>query len=658
MKNKPIELLSPFIKFCPKSGRPVKALNKWIIPVFGMLALAWILIRVIPKPTRITYPCMNVAVPFASTLIIQLSSLLASVLIFKKAFQNFERSKYFLAGTFLFAGLVVGITSMIINNQEAYAETFLIEAKSDYNYKDPLGPNKPIGAAKGILPGRVVWIHNPDATNEDCNPAAFFDGYFLDKNADQFVIDRMVTSGILNVSGEPSEEKAWESIFKYFNATHHKGEVGYQEGEKIFIKINAVHAWETQANLSIKYDKNYGYVDTSPQVILSVLRQLINNAGVPQEAIFIGDPFTNIFKHIHDKLSAEFPNVHYMSDGDHENREKMQQTNTAKMHFSDKGAVLPNKTDTYFDCTINADYVLSIPAMKGHRGGGVTFFAKNHFGTNTGTSASHMHAGLVRAVNGDPIRDEYRQYRVLVDIMSYEHLGGKNLIYIGDFLWGTSMEHLPPQKFQSAPFNNDWSSSVLVSLDPVAISSVALDILQEEFKVEDKTADPPRYIYVHFTGVDDYLHQAASSDWWPEGMVYDPEGDGTPIQSLGVHEHWNDPISKQYSRNLGKDSGIELIYQEGNDNTATVDQFSNSHDVKLYTSSSNSMLNVVFNMDLKESSDLRIYTMSGRLVQHVQLSPMQSNIAKQVTLNNLVQGVYAVTIRSGNLRLGQTIRIQ
>ena len=31
------------------------------------------------------------------------------------------------------------------------------------------------------------------------------------------------------------------------------------------------------------------------------------------------------------------------------------------------------------------------------------------------------------------------------------------------------------------------------------------------------------------------------------------------MTSLGVHEHWNDPVNKQYSRNLNTGAGIELI---------------------------------------------------------------------------------------------------
>ena len=31
------------------------------------------------------------------------------------------------------------------------------------------------------------------------------------------------------------------------------------------------------------------------------------------------------------------------------------------------------------------------------------------------------------------------------------------------------------------------------------------------------------------------------------------------VTNLGVHEHWNNPVSKKYSRNLGKKEGIELV---------------------------------------------------------------------------------------------------
>lgn len=61
---------------------------------------------------------------------------------------------------------------------------------------------------------------------------------------------------------------------------------------------------------------------------------------------------------------------------------------------------------------------------------------------------------------------------------------------------------------------------------------------------------------------EDYLHEAALADNPPSGTFYDPNHP-RPTQrlaSLGVHEHWNNPEERKYSRNLGRPEGIELLY--------------------------------------------------------------------------------------------------
>jgi len=78
-------------------------------------------------------------------------------------------------------------------------------------------------------------------------------------------------------------------------------------------------------------------------------------------------------------------------------------------------------------------------------------------------------------------------------------------------------------------------------------------LLLAEYRNKDKTIQ-----YPFMQGADDYLKQAADPTKWPQGIVYDPEGDGKPIGSLGVYEHWNGVATKQYSRNLGTGTGIEL----------------------------------------------------------------------------------------------------
>ena len=90
-----------------------------------------------------------------------------------------------------------------------------------------------------------------------------------------------------------------------------------------------------------------------------------------------------------------------------------------------------------------------------------------------------------------------------------------------------------------------------MSQDPIAIDSVGLDILKSEpqFNVQGNA--------------DNYLHEAALAGRPPSGSMYDPNGTGKPLASLGVHEHWNNPKEKKYSRNLGKKDGIELIAEFG-----------------------------------------------------------------------------------------------
>jgi hypothetical protein len=185
-------------------------------------------------------------------------------------------------------------------------------------------------------------------------------------------------------------------------------------------------------------------------------------------------------------------------------------------------------------------------------------FAKNHFGSHTRGDAKHLHMGLIvpdEYPNEGNARYGYGLYRVLVDLMGWKLIREKNLIFIMDALWSAGWELDAPSKWQNPPFNDDWSSSIFISQDPVAIESVGYDFLRTEYTAENH----PDNTYPQLEGADDHLEQAADSDNWPSGIEYDPEDDGTAIPSLGVHEHWNNEIARQYSRNLGGVYGIELL---------------------------------------------------------------------------------------------------
>ncbi len=95
----------------------------------------------------------------------------------------------------------------------------------------------------------------------------------------------------------------------------------------------------------------------------------------------------------------------------------------------------------------------------------------------------------------------------------------------------------------------------------MAIDSVGYDFVNAEWPDVVRYGRAPAAKYDMQGGAEDYLHEAALADDPPSGTFYDPDhaGNVESLESLGVHEHWNNAIDKQYSRNLGTDDGIELV---------------------------------------------------------------------------------------------------
>jgi hypothetical protein len=618
------------------------------------------LIRVIPKPSRINYPCIRTAMPIASGFVGYIFMLALSAAAFIKSKKSFTYYPLFLLASLVAFG--ISGSSIIGVDEESNAPKFpTIKVEA----------NQPIGEAKGIVPGRVVWVHNPDATNENCHPVNIGDGWFLSKNNNQTVIDEMVSSALLNLTGESTDSSAWKAIFTFYNKNKGKGEVGYNPGEKIFIKINATSAWSGNfktSDLSKSNNNYYGISETSPEVVLAVLRQLINVVGVPQDKIYVGDPMKHIYKHSYDMWFNEFKNVHYLDNSYNTlGREIATPSTTAVIHYSDNGEVLrpevwdpgrpggndPVIQDYLYSILEDADYMINIPMLKGHKRAGMTMFAKNHFGSQTRVNASHLHNGLVAPMemeNTASPRTDYGLYRIQVDIMGHKLLGGKNLVYIMDALWATDYELDSPLKWHMAPFNNDWMSSVFASLDPVAIESVGYDFLRSEF-----TIDRGAGTYVQMEGVDDYLHQAADSINWPPNVVYTPSGER--IGSLGVHEHWNDAEHMQYTRNLETGNGIELIKaspyvhveadkEELPDKFVLYQNFPNPF---------NPTTVISFNTEKSENINLSVYDISGKLVKVLINNEFKAVGSYQVKFSanqdngeGLSSGIYYYQLRSGN----------
>ncbi len=624
--------------------------------VMGIGSTIWFLVRVIPKPSRATYPCMQTAAPLMSAFVVYILSFSGAFLAFKKAKANFYKSRYTIAGVFAVLALVISFVFFSQDMRVAYARSTAVLGVL------PDAPNSPMGEGIGVNPGRVAWVYNPDATNANCTNGwgsdgkgntSDDDGYFLPKNTDKEVVKLMLDNAMLNLTGEKTVFDAWDKMFKYFNNKKGLGEVGYSADQTIFIKINQGSAsWLSDPNTmnptSASWAKNnYANSETTPQTILAVIHHLVTDCAVPQENIYVGDPIAHVYQYAIDIIKEEYPNVVFF---DH-NLSKMGRTVSEGLtisdviYYSDNGKSMPGAiSDAMYQEMYDADYMINIAALKAHARAGVTLCAKNHFGSHGREGAPHLHPGLIAPENDIQERTDYHMYRVLVDLIGHEKLGGNTLLFFVDGLWGGPEAVDKPVKWMMTPFNNDWPSSILISQDQVALESVCLDFLRQEASQNPLMKNRP-----FFGAVDDYLHQAADKANWPTNVVYDPEGDGTPLKSLGVHEHWNNSTDKQYTRNLATGIGIDLITTPDYlvkrvGTTGIQDQLSNIN-LNIYPNPATNRISIKANFQGENEVALNIYDLTGRVFLSTTLQTDGGAINHSLNLPQTIQkGNYIISL--------------
>ena len=384
----------------------------------------------------------------------------------------------------------------------------------------------PIGVPRGVVPGRVTWAHDPAAVTWDGTGS-----WWADSNNNQAVIDRMVSHSIRGLTNQKSDAQAWSAIFHYFNRTHGRGNAGYKVGEKIAIKAN------------LNNTTDHGTIDrlnSSPHVLLSLIRQLTGPGKVQQSSITIFDSSRFIPGNLYDKIHGEFPAVLLVDHIGGDGRLKAEfKPNAIPYSITSRNATGLDTTAT------EATYLIDAALLKGHVSSGVTLCAKNLFGATSINPdwRKNAHDGFPHNRDGSP------GYAAVVDFLGHKDLGEKTMLFLIDGLYGNENADPPPShKWKMAPFNDAWPSSIFMSLDGVAIDSVGFDFLTTEW---------PNLVDI--ANADNYLREAALANDAPSKTVYDPERDGIRCRSLGVFEHWNNGTEKKYSGNLGKPNGIELF---------------------------------------------------------------------------------------------------
>lgn len=338
--------------------------HRWALFAAGLGSLIWFLIRVLPKPSRAAYPCQRAAAPFASSFVLWLLAVLGArwALVCRRQLARRTRFAAGFACTAMFVLCVaVGLRSLPENRSYA-------------------GPSShdPLGTAKGIHPGRVVWVHAPDAT--DWAGWNSLQRWWASNCTDLAVVEQMMSKGIRDVAGEPTDAAAWAALFADFNSAQGRGNRGYRGGEKVAIKINL-----TTSNGGMDCDlathektKNLNRIDASPQMLLALLRQLVHVAGVPQTNISIGDTTALFPGHVFTPLHTEFPDVNYFEVVGGAGREEVTWSQV-RCYWS-----TPNSNGKLADYVpvpfAEAEYIINFALLKGHSAG-ITVCGKNLYGT-------------------------------------------------------------------------------------------------------------------------------------------------------------------------------------------------------------------------------------------------------------------------------------
>lgn len=539
MKNK---IKKWFFKTCPKSGRIVGINKKNVVlkicfPLLGLAALVWFLIRVVPKPSRMEYPCQQVAAPIALSFVAFISSTLVGVGTWKRVRNLWNARRVTLGLSVLLIGVLASGTLYVMSVDNSLMGQVIrkqIDNGTDMGRFIPIdAPNTPMGVAKGIHPGRVAWAYDPKAAAWDGKHGLYSDA----DNNSQTRVNDMLEGVIIALTNQKTIDKAWDELFRLFNYKKGKGAVSYKKGEKIAIKVN------------LNDNGGSNIIDATPQSVYALLHQLIDIMQVPQNNITVYDAQRRGISAIYDYMQPLYPEVNYQNWGGFV---------PDVVHYSsditDKGSM------SLARAAYEADYMINMALMKRHSEPtdkwrdsagqtGITSTGKNQFGSLEKVPPLHFSIRDWSSFRG------MGTYNCIVDLMAHERIGGNTLVYIVDAMYVNPKHNGHAVRFKRAPFNNGWTSSFLASNDQVAIESVVLDFIYSELPLP--------------ANADNFLHEAANIGNPPSGIAYA----GKKLVSLGVHEHWNNPEQRMYSRNLGTGKGIELYRVPLDENRAAIEYF-------------------------------------------------------------------------------------
>lgn len=464
----------------------------------GIASFLWLLYKTGTKPSRITYPCQQVALSNVGFLVYLLPAFYINGFM-KLSGKNLNFRTIFKAAiTIVAVILVINFMPRAINKFKVYQSYWKYE-KSD---KGPFGLKRTAGTAAGVLTGfatipsalalpsphRVVSVH-------DSRASSWAGGGSPHGTFNQTVINNMVAKGIMELTGKNTSQEAWAAL------------IPYNSGEVVAIKLNLNNdqgSWTSDH-----------YMNPYAELIKSIIAGL-NSIGVPSNRIYLTDPSRVIPDAFRNRVND--PNVRYFvgSTLDIGGRANVARTNFVAEGSSYSSISQVNSSTTYVirpaQVFVDASHIINVPQLKGHGGASITLGLKNHFGSifiNNAQGNSGLHNYFYIGQNNGS------SYNMLADISNNPVFKNKTRLIVGDGLMGNSFYNFQePHLWTSFGYNPP--EILFFGVDPIAIDSVMTDYLNRENTARNQELRN-----------DNILRYAASI-------------------GLGVFEHWDSASTRNY----------------------------------------------------------------------------------------------------------------
>ena len=314
---------------------------------------------------------------------------------------------------------------------------------------------------------RVLEIHNEQATFWDYKTERYLDYIHQD------VVDDMVDEGVCELTGVHSPKGAWRNIMS-----------GYAEGDKIAIKPNFNNI-------------NHGYQDcvTSPQVINSVVKGLVDHLNVPEDKIYVYDLCKKIpTELVRDRINYK---VNYVERLDlNKFKDKVKVRLGLDLSCANKNEVIRmrnkivdsngNEIICYIPKVLTeVNHLINISLLTNHIYMLASGPLKNHFGTVRFSNGAQYPGCL----HGDKIEEH------IVDINLNPHIKDKTRLHICDALFGVYArgEKRGIHKWKTFHCENGTPNSLFFSQDSVAMEKKIADVI-----IKERTFHGHKILFHHY----------------------------------------------------------------------------------------------------------------------------------------------------------------